>query len=247
MNKMFHVKLKPGGLNPSNSYLETGELKDYLPQSVFGGNGKKELAERLVTIIAGGKSFLTDIPRKHPQRFKDRAMAAEVISLLNLEAGDTIIYEEVAPLTFKVIKSVHGQNLSGDSAPLGNATTSARKEQDKERKWIQKEARPEQQKFRRGIVERDGLRCALTGCEEASVLDAAHLKPRAKDGSDDPTNGIILRADIHRLFDAKLLMVDADTRTVQFVSDMTDPDYRALSGLTLNTRADLSILKEAPE
>jgi len=33
------------------------------------------------------------------------------------------------------------------------------------------------------------------------VLDAAHIKPYAQEGTHDPHNGILLRSDLHTLFD----------------------------------------------
>jgi putative restriction endonuclease len=33
------------------------------------------------------------------------------------------------------------------------------------------------------------------------VLDAAHIKPYAREGTHDPHNGILLRSDLHTLFD----------------------------------------------
>ncbi len=55
--------------------------------------------------------------------------------------------------------------------------------------------------FRKLLLRKDG-KCALSGerCEEA--LEAAHIIPVWKDGPEIPTNGILLRADLHRLYDA---------------------------------------------
>jgi hypothetical protein len=33
------------------------------------------------------------------------------------------------------------------------------------------------------------------------VLDAAHKRPHAKDGTNNPNNGLLLRSDLHPLFD----------------------------------------------
>lgn len=60
------------------------------------------------------------------------------------------------------------------------------------RKGGKHDGRPDQQKFRREIVDRDGLRCVISGCERPDVLDAAHLNRHAGDGSSDLNNGMIL-------------------------------------------------------
>ena len=58
-----------------------------------------------------------------------------------------------------------------------------------------------QGQFRQWLLAED-KHCALTGETCKSVLEAAHIVPAHKGGCDVPSNGILLRADIHRLFDA---------------------------------------------
>ena len=58
--------------------------------------------------------------------------------------------------------------------------------------------------FRNMILTRDGHRCVLTKEQTSKALEATHLIP-AKNGENDmPFNGIALREDLHRLFDAHL-------------------------------------------
>ena len=54
------------------------------------------------------------------------------------------------------------------------------------------------------ILNCDKHRCVLTGETTIQALDAAHLIPAAMAENDMPFNGITLRADLHRLFDACL-------------------------------------------
>ena len=42
------------------------------------------------------------------------------------------------------------------------------------------------------------------------VLDAAHIRPYAKGGHHELTNGLLLRKDIHRLFDLGYVTVSSD-------------------------------------
>jgi putative restriction endonuclease len=44
-------------------------------------------------------------------------------------------------------------------------------------------------------------RCAFSASRVLHVLESAHIKPYAASGTHSPTNGILLRADIHTLFD----------------------------------------------
>lgn len=62
--------------------------------------------------------------------------------------------------------------------------------------------RPEQPKFRRDVLTSYNGKCLLTGEKIETVLEAAHILPVKYNGVDHPSNGICLRADIHRLFDS---------------------------------------------
>ena len=52
--------------------------------------------------------------------------------------------------------------------------------------------------------------CALTNSHVLHVLDAAHIRPYAEGGSHNPNNGLLLRQDVHTLFDRGYLTVSPD-------------------------------------
>ena len=81
--------------------------------------------------------------------------------------------------------------------------------------------------FRDMILAGDGRRCVLT--EEATIkaLDAAHLIPATTGENDEPPNGITLRADLHRLFDANLFTFDTDGQVVKIAPGLSSY-YREL-------------------
>lgn len=58
-----------------------------------------------------------------------------------------------------------------------------------------------QKTFRIAVTEAYGRACALTGEHSLPALDAAHIKPFALGGENALSNGLLLRADLHRLFD----------------------------------------------
>jgi len=55
-------------------------------------------------------------------------------------------------------------------------------------------------------------RCAFTGSPVLHVLEAAHIRPYARGGTHDPQNGILLRQDLHTLFDRGYMTVTPDFR-----------------------------------
>lgn len=58
-----------------------------------------------------------------------------------------------------------------------------------------------------GVYQR---RCAVTGEKTLPILDAAHIRPYGDGGTHDVTNGMLLRTDIHRLFDLGYVTVSSD-------------------------------------
>ena len=81
--------------------------------------------------------------------------------------------------------------------------------------------------FRDMILECDNHRCVLTGETTNQALDAAHLI--AANGDNDLSqNGITLRADLHRLFDAGLFTFDTDGRVVKIDSGLSSHYHELL-------------------
>jgi hypothetical protein len=57
-------------------------------------------------------------------------------------------------------------------------------------------------------------RCLITGCDAEEVLEAAHIQAYREAGTFDVRNGLLLRADIHTLFDLGLIAIDTADMTV---------------------------------
>ena len=65
-----------------------------------------------------------------------------------------------------------------------------------------------QREFRFQLMEKFGETCAMTGGQPPQVLEAAHLYSYASVGEHYADGGLLLRRDMHSLFDAHLLTVD---------------------------------------
>jgi putative restriction endonuclease len=68
--------------------------------------------------------------------------------------------------------------------------------------------------FRIAVLDAYGSACAVTDEHSLPVLEAAHIRPFALEGPRDVTNGVLLRSDLHRLFDKGYVGVDSDYRFV---------------------------------
>lgn len=96
-----------------------------------------------------------------------------------------------------------------------------------------------QGRFRSMILRRYGNVCAFTGSGPEAALDAAHLYSYAALGVHLEGGGLMLRKDIHRLFDRGDLAVDPLSRTVDLRADIrTFPSYEGLHGAQLQVELD---------
>ena len=69
-----------------------------------------------------------------------------------------------------------------------------------------------QSSFRILVTDAYNRRCAMTGENTLVALEAAHIVPYAVDATHDVRNGLLLRADFHKLFDVGLVGVTPDLR-----------------------------------
>jgi putative restriction endonuclease len=81
-------------------------------------------------------------------------------------------------------------------------------------------------------------RCVVTGEKTLPVLEAAHIKPYSLVGRHEISNGLLLRSDLHRLFDLGYLTVDPADLRVHVSRRIHDEfengrDYYALEGREL--------------
>ena len=66
--------------------------------------------------------------------------------------------------------------------------------------------------FRVAVVDAYGRRCSVTGEKTLPVLEAAHIRPFASGGPNEISNGMLLRQDIHTLFDRGYVTVTPSHR-----------------------------------
>lgn len=66
--------------------------------------------------------------------------------------------------------------------------------------------------FRIAVLDAYGRGCAVTEEHSLPALEASHIRPYAQDGPHEVRNGLLLRADLHRLFDTGYATVTPDLR-----------------------------------
>jgi hypothetical protein len=92
-----------------------------------------------------------------------------------------------------------------------------------------------QSKFRERLIRRYGQACQISRCAFAGLVEAAHIRPYVLSNENGAQNGLLLRSDLHTLFDLGLLAIDPASMAVALHSDLRDMGYAQFDGQQLFT------------
>lgn len=97
--------------------------------------------------------------------------------------------------------------------------------------------------FRVLVTDAYRYRCAITSERTLPVLQAAHIRPYAEGGRHELSNGLLLRSDLHTLFDQHYLTIDPNKKTLLISKRIREQfengrDYYALRNQQLNQPTD---------
>ena len=90
-----------------------------------------------------------------------------------------------------------------------------------------------QTKFRKDLLEAYESKCAITNCDVERALQAAHIYPYRGKETNIVTNGLLLRSDIHDLFDLGLITIDTTDMSVRLHDSISTSSYGKLQGKPL--------------
>jgi hypothetical protein len=147
--------------------------------------------------------------------------ASELITLVPKEAGEiTLKSEDLEPeLDFDP------ENILDD---------------DRKRNIIESVQREGQAKFRAELLNVYNKKCAITDCDVEAALDAAHISPYLGPQSNRIANGLLLRSDIHKLFDLYLISINPNTNRIVISSNLFNTCYEELNQKIVNFPQALS-------
>lgn len=96
-----------------------------------------------------------------------------------------------------------------------------------------------QRSFRKKLLMAYDGKCAVTGCHIEALLEAAHIVPYQGADTNVVSNGLLLRADIHTLFDLGLLWVHPDSFLVGLANELKNSEYGSLDQKPLSLPSSL--------
>lgn len=190
--------------------------------------------------------------------------AAIVLSLVRYNRGIDFIsidYRELTPadiITELNLPSIYSSHIS--TSPIKEKNTNDNKKKTKveitskadnftpnsldERSFAKAKVaiRGGQSSFRANLITKWQC-CNITGCSTINALDAAHITPYRGEKDNDIRNGLLLRADIHRLFDAYLIGINPNSLTIHISPKIDDPIYTQYEGkkISLGEDEDISL------
>jgi len=84
--------------------------------------------------------------------------------------------------------------------------------------------------FRKALLSAYSERCVMTRTRTSWVLEAAHIVPYLGKKTNVLPNGLLLRADVHTLFDLGLISIEPNERRITISKVLQQSPYRGLHG-----------------
>lgn len=94
-----------------------------------------------------------------------------------------------------------------------------------------------QTRFRAALLAAYNGRCMVTGSRVQGLLEAAHITPHAEGSDYRVSNGLLLRADLHTLFDLDMLGIDQHLR-VHLATEIRFSEYARHHGQKIDNLPD---------
>ena len=155
------------------------------------------------------------------ERIKAHRLYGPLKSFDTADSDGRALWRELQPRMIEAARVTSASYSPPPQAPLRGSFTLV-------------ETRPGQATFRIDVEKAYAYRCAITGERTRPALEAAHIVPWREARQHDVRNGLLLRSDIHNLFDAGYVTVDPDLRFVVSSAIREEfengRDYYALQG-----------------
>lgn len=126
------------------------------------------------------------------------------------------------------------------SGPADLEYSSASPSDDERVQYALHRQRVGQQRFRKELFDAYDGCCAVSDCAVDTVLEAAHIESYSGQRSQAVNNGILLRCDLHALFDAHLITFSFERGTYRMRESylLGKSDYAGLDGAPLRAPRD---------
>lgn len=132
---------------------------------------------------------------------------------------------------------VRGVPPTRDIADVTSGSDETYRGSESERQFKAILVRRGQRDFRDRLLRAWSRRCVVTECRVEGLLEAAHIVPHADETDYRTSNGLLLRADIHTLYDLGLISIDEYMR-IHVVASIRVSEYAKYEGKQIERRPD---------
>jgi len=151
----------------------------------------------------------------------------EYFVLCDLPTAKSLSADQIVQL---LVQKEAEKLLSNETFNVDPNTQLDDKYQQKIHAWSQIVRRQGQGLFRKQLLRAYQSKCCITETSDLVVLDAAHITPYNGPSTSTVNNGLLLRTDLHTLFDLGLLGIEPTTLSIMVHNSIEEPEYRALQG-----------------
>ena len=229
---LFKLHKKRGGMIVGGGLFTRADLLPWsLAWDVFGKANGAESAEKMREAVLRYRKTDPNDPRdfeigcrliNEPFFFDEpdwipapSDWSDNIVSLKTYNADEG----EGLKLKQAVMERLNRSTFSNEGSNTGELVVAERPDPYLTEQWT----RPGQGLFRADVIKAYDKQCAVTRERTLPVLEAAHIRPYSEGGSNEVKNGLLLRRDIHSLFDTGYVTVTTKYRFE--VSKQLDEDY----------------------
>lgn len=98
--------------------------------------------------------------------------------------------------------------------------------------WINQ--RKNQSKFKMNLLKKYNSQCLISKIKIPELIEAAHIYPHSKTGQNNIMNGVLLRSDLHILFDCGLLFINPENFKVIIDKSLEKTEYQKFHDLKVD-------------
>ena len=98
--------------------------------------------------------------------------------------------------------------------------------------WINQ--RKNQSKFKLNLLKKYNSQCLISKIKIPELIEAAHIYPHSRSGQNNVANGILLRSDLHILFDCGLLSINPENFNVIIDKSLAKTEYQKFHNLKVD-------------
>ncbi len=167
--------------------------------------------------------------------YKKKYKSINSVSITDL-ISNTLRYNvqsSIQEINFEWANNLFGEIFQLDSTEADSDDTTLDAEDQRKAVIRQIKQRRGQKAFRDSLIAQSA-KCAVSNCEIVDILEAAHITAYKNDTHNYVSNGLLLRCDMHTLYDLDLFAINPDSFVIYFSPQIQDKEYTRYHGEKLN-------------